>query len=107
MRTETQNQSILKMKVRVLEIMMMKTGMELVNMSKIPIQNLMMKGIHQSLYNQLQVRTFDMKPVVLDANDALGGAYVPPHLRNAQSRDDCNSEAILKLTRQLKGLLNR
>ena len=40
------------------------------------------------------------------ANDSLGGAYVPPHLRNAQRRDD-NSEAILKLTRQLKGLLNR
>ncbi|KAF8813324.1 hypothetical protein BYT27DRAFT_7180798 [Phlegmacium glaucopus] len=38
---------------------------------------------------------------------ATSSAYVPPHLRNAQHRDDSNSEAILKLTRQLKGLLNR
>lgn len=33
------------------------------------------------------------------------GAYIPPHLRNLQT--DPNSEALLKLTRQLKGLLNR
>ena len=46
--------------------------------------------------------------LVTNINDALGGvAYVPPHLRNAPRGDDSNSEAILKLTRQLKGLLNR
>ena len=32
-------------------------------------------------------------------------AYVPPHLR-AKS-DDVPSEAVIRLTRQLKGLLNR
>lgn len=32
------------------------------------------------------------------------GAYIPPHLRKVQ---ESNSEAIQKLTRQLKGLLNR
>ncbi|KAF8150806.1 hypothetical protein B0H34DRAFT_665767 [Crassisporium funariophilum] len=36
-----------------------------------------------------------------------GAAYVPPQARNVQRTDDTNSEAILKLTRQLKGLLNR
>ncbi|KAF8969183.1 hypothetical protein BDZ97DRAFT_1754792 [Flammula alnicola] len=35
------------------------------------------------------------------------GAYIPPHLRNAQREPDTTSEAIQKLTRQLKGLLNR
>ncbi|KAJ7650126.1 hypothetical protein FB45DRAFT_887044 [Roridomyces roridus] len=35
-----------------------------------------------------------------------GTAYVPPHLRN-QPRDDADSELMVKLTRQLKGLLNR
>ncbi|KZT73694.1 ARM repeat-containing protein [Daedalea quercina L-15889] len=36
------------------------------------------------------------------------GRYVPPHLRNrAQVEDAAQSEAQLKLTRQLKGLLNR
>ena len=44
---------------------------------------------------------------MLDTNDTLGGVYVPPHLRNAQRQNDSNSEAILKLTRRLKGLLNR
>ena len=44
---------------------------------------------------------------MLDTDDALGAVYVPPHLRNAQRQNDSNSEAILKLTRQLKGLLNR
>ncbi|KAJ6508008.1 hypothetical protein C8R47DRAFT_1036862 [Mycena vitilis] len=33
-------------------------------------------------------------------------AYIPPHLRN-RSRDEADSEAMVKLTRQLKGLLNR
>ncbi|KAJ7274276.1 MIF4G/MA4 domain-containing protein [Mycena haematopus] len=35
-----------------------------------------------------------------------GTAYVPPHLRN-RPQDEAESEAMLKLTRQLKGLLNR
>ncbi|PPQ83433.1 hypothetical protein CVT25_007024 [Psilocybe cyanescens] len=36
------------------------------------------------------------------------GAYVPPHLRNAQrAQDEGTSEVIQKLTKQLKGLLNR
>ncbi|KAJ7158634.1 hypothetical protein C8R46DRAFT_1178090 [Mycena filopes] len=35
-----------------------------------------------------------------------GTAYIPPHLRN-RPRDEADSELIIKLTRQLKGLLNR
>ncbi|KAF8206291.1 hypothetical protein K438DRAFT_1917728 [Mycena galopus ATCC 62051] len=35
-----------------------------------------------------------------------GTAYVPPHLRN-RPQDEAESELMLKLTRQLKGLLNR
>lgn len=82
----------------------MKTqnGMELTNPSNISI---VMKRIRRSFHNQLQVRTF--RRGICDTNDELGGAYIPPHLRNAQRQDDSNSEAILKLTRQLKGLLNR
>ncbi|KAF9560494.1 ARM repeat-containing protein [Agrocybe pediades] len=37
----------------------------------------------------------------------MSGAYVPPHLRNAQRETDNNSELIQKLSRQLNGLLNR
>ncbi|KAF5367452.1 hypothetical protein D9758_003658 [Tetrapyrgos nigripes] len=33
--------------------------------------------------------------------------YVPPHLRNKDGQDNKNSEALIKLTRHLKGLLNR
>ncbi|ESK94709.1 mif4g ma4 domain-containing protein [Moniliophthora roreri MCA 2997] len=33
--------------------------------------------------------------------------YIPPHLRNAIKASDGTSEALLKLTKQLKGLLNR
>ncbi|KAK7050892.1 suppressor of glycerol defect [Paramarasmius palmivorus] len=33
--------------------------------------------------------------------------YVPPHLRNKEKASDETSEALLKLTKQLKGLLNR
>lgn len=37
-----------------------------------------------------------------------GSAYVPPHLRNRGGSETTEgSEAALKLTRQLKGLLNR
>ena len=36
--------------------------------------------------------------------DAFAGTYLPPHLRKAQ---DSIPQAIQKLTRQLKGLLNR
>ena len=36
--------------------------------------------------------------------DPFTGNYVPPHLRKTQ---DSNPQAIQKLTRQLKGLLNR
>jgi len=35
------------------------------------------------------------------------GTYVPPHLRNVNRTEENNSEAIQKLSRQLKGLLNR
>ncbi|KAF7336720.1 MIF4G/MA4-domain-containing protein [Mycena venus] len=35
-----------------------------------------------------------------------GTAYVPPHLRN-RPRDEAESEVMIKLTRQVKGLLNR
>ncbi|KAH9481342.1 Suppressor of glycerol defect protein 1 [Psilocybe cubensis] len=35
------------------------------------------------------------------------GAYIPPHLRNTQPAQKADSEEIQKLTRQLKGLLNR
>ncbi|PPQ83942.1 hypothetical protein CVT26_008765 [Gymnopilus dilepis] len=38
---------------------------------------------------------------------AAAGAYVPPHLRKAEAEDNSNSETIQKLTKQLKGLLNR
>ena len=48
-----------------------------------------------------------LRDLVFDSNETLGGVYVPPHLRNAQRQNDSDSEAILKLTRQLKGLLNR
>ncbi|KAJ6576616.1 hypothetical protein DFH09DRAFT_1149872 [Mycena vulgaris] len=34
-----------------------------------------------------------------------GTAYIPPHLRN-RPRDEADSELLVKLTRQLKGLLN-
>ncbi|KAF5382190.1 hypothetical protein D9615_004440 [Tricholomella constricta] len=33
--------------------------------------------------------------------------YVPPHMRNREPTDEKSSEAMLKLSRQLKGLLNR
>lgn len=36
----------------------------------------------------------------------IGTAYIPPHLRN-RPRDEADSELMVKLTRQLKGLLNR
>jgi hypothetical protein len=39
-------------------------------------------------------------------NVVLGTAYVPPHLRN-RPQDEAGSEAMIKLTRQIKGLLNR
>ncbi|KAJ7455339.1 hypothetical protein B0H11DRAFT_252563 [Mycena galericulata] len=35
-----------------------------------------------------------------------GTAYIPPHLRN-RPRDDADAELIVKLNRQIKGLLNR
>ncbi|KAJ3515422.1 hypothetical protein NLJ89_g1761 [Agrocybe chaxingu] len=41
------------------------------------------------------------------AKPAPTSLYVPPHLGKLQRQDDANSETILKLTRQLKGLLNR
>lgn len=37
----------------------------------------------------------------------IAGAYVPPHLRNAQKDEDKTSAVIQRLTKQLKGLLNR
>ncbi|KAJ6513111.1 hypothetical protein C8R45DRAFT_857463 [Mycena sanguinolenta] len=40
------------------------------------------------------------------AESQPGTAYVPPHLRK-RPQDEADSEAIIKLTRQLKGLLNR
>lgn len=36
-----------------------------------------------------------------------GSRYVPPHLRNRSDSDEKDSELMIKLTRQLKGLLNR
>jgi len=104
-----QNRSVPKMflKVKAPDIMMKMNGMALANLLNVPIQSQMMKQTRQNLHNQLQVRTFRHEMVILDTNDTLGGAYVPPHLQNAQRWDDSNSEAILKLTRQLKGLLNR
>ncbi|KAG5646977.1 hypothetical protein DXG03_001700 [Asterophora parasitica] len=33
--------------------------------------------------------------------------YIPPHLRNREPTDEKNTEVMLKLKRQLKGLLNR
>lgn len=39
-------------------------------------------------------------------NLVLATAYVPPHLRN-RPQDEAGSEAMIKLTRQIKGLLNR
>ncbi|KAF8071844.1 hypothetical protein FPV67DRAFT_1482904 [Lyophyllum atratum] len=33
--------------------------------------------------------------------------YIPPHLRDNEGADEKNSEAMIKLSRQLKGLLNR
>ncbi|KAJ7475957.1 hypothetical protein FB451DRAFT_1034114 [Mycena latifolia] len=42
----------------------------------------------------------------LAAKPQAGTAYVPPHLRN-KPRDEADSELLVKLTRQLKGLLNR
>ncbi|GLB40326.1 putative protein with domain in DAP-5, eIF4G, MA-3 and other proteins [Lyophyllum shimeji] len=33
--------------------------------------------------------------------------YIPPHLRNKESADARHSESMIKLSRQLKGLLNR
>jgi hypothetical protein len=33
--------------------------------------------------------------------------YIPPHLRNTQVDDGKDSEVTIRLTRQLKGLLNR
>ncbi|KDR78859.1 hypothetical protein GALMADRAFT_244494 [Galerina marginata CBS 339.88] len=41
------------------------------------------------------------KPVI------IAGTYVPPHLRNTQRDNDNTPELIQKLSRQLKGLLNR
>ena len=35
------------------------------------------------------------------------GAYIPPHLRKAKLDASQPSEEVIKLTRQLKGLLNR
>lgn len=104
-----QNRLVLKifLKVKVPEVMMMMNGMALANLWNIPIQSLMMERMRQKFHNQLQVRTFRHGTCSIVANDILGGAYVPPHLRNAQRQDDSNSEVILKLTRQLKGLLNR
>ncbi|KAF7374789.1 MIF4G/MA4-domain-containing protein [Mycena sanguinolenta] len=43
---------------------------------------------------------------VSPAKHEPGTAYVPPHLRK-RSQDEPVSEAMIKLTRQLKGLLNR
>ena len=37
----------------------------------------------------------------------IGTRYVPPHLRNRTSDSEPVSEEQMKLTRQLKGLLNR
>lgn len=36
-----------------------------------------------------------------------GSHYVPPHLRNQSDVNEKDSELMIKLTRQLKGLLNR
>ncbi|KAK7033227.1 MIF4G/MA4-domain-containing protein [Favolaschia claudopus] len=47
----------------------------------------------------------DVPAVVPVANPQPGTAYVPPHLRNRATDEE--SEIIAKLTRQLKGLLNR
>ncbi|KIM84076.1 hypothetical protein PILCRDRAFT_818381 [Piloderma croceum F 1598] len=42
-----------------------------------------------------------------DETSMVGSRYVPPHLRNRPSTDGKDSELAVKLTRQLKGLLNR
>ncbi|KAJ7170843.1 hypothetical protein C8R43DRAFT_981266 [Mycena crocata] len=44
--------------------------------------------------------------LVKSTKPPAGTAYVLPHLRN-RPRDDADSELMIKLTRQLKGLLNR
>src|ERR1700677_3306059 len=36
-----------------------------------------------------------------------GSRYIPPQFRNRSDEDEKDSEQIVKLTRQLKGLLNR
>ncbi|KAF9485159.1 hypothetical protein BDN70DRAFT_848385 [Pholiota conissans] len=47
------------------------------------------------------------KQLESDTKPAATGVYIPPHLRNAQKSDKSDSEHIQKLTKQLKGLLNR
>ena len=52
-----------------------------------------------------------MASVILMLEAALtacpGSRYVPPHLRNRSDSDEMDFERMIKLTRQLKGLLNR
>ncbi|KAJ7903418.1 hypothetical protein B0H14DRAFT_3079584 [Mycena olivaceomarginata] len=48
----------------------------------------------------------DEEAVSATAKPQPGTAYVPPHLRN-RPQDEAGSEAMIKLTRQIKGLLNR
>ncbi|KAF6754394.1 MIF4G/MA4 domain-containing protein [Ephemerocybe angulata] len=49
----------------------------------------------------------DETPALAPAAAPSKGAYIPPHLRKAKLDGQQPSEEILKLTRQLKGLLNR
>ncbi|KAF8907299.1 hypothetical protein CPB84DRAFT_1844000 [Gymnopilus junonius] len=61
-------------------------------------------GIDQ---DELLLEPTHEQPEPSEKKRSPAGAYVPPHLRNAENEKDTNSEAIQKLSRQLKGLLNR
>ncbi|KAJ7773440.1 hypothetical protein B0H16DRAFT_1660470 [Mycena metata] len=66
-------------------------------------------GIDADAMNSEEGQSEDEATAAEDPSTAKpqpGTAYVPPHLRN-RPRDEADSELIIKLTRQLKGLLNR
>jgi len=47
------------------------------------------------------------RPVIYSLILGIATRYIPPHLRNTQVDDGKDSEVTIRLTRQLKGLLNR
>ncbi|KAJ7285115.1 hypothetical protein C8J57DRAFT_1290481 [Mycena rebaudengoi] len=62
------------------------------------------QGIEEEEEDTISAQDEDEAPPATNEVPKPAAAYVPPHMRN-QPRDD--SELILQLTRQLKGLLNR